>query len=173
MEKIKVLRDGEEVEVTVAELIKESSEMQRIIQSETSKAKGDILKTLGVTSVEDAKARMGEKDKVTELSQEIEVLKKENAATRNKLYANEIGIKPELADRVITLANAAMEDGSDFKEVMKAEAEAIGALITQEKDKEKNPPQRRGVQKTKEQIDLEKAEAEEMARLAALDPMDR
>lgn len=167
-EKIKRIVDGVETEIEAARVFVSDDDLQNFIKSENSKGKGEILKTLGVTSVDEAKTKMGAQSKVDELTNTVEILKKETKVTRNKLYATELGIKPELVDKVIILADVAFEEGKDYKEVMKQEAIAIGAL-----DLKGNPikekPQTSGMGKTDtSEKQLTKEEDERLAKLRDL-----
>lgn len=167
MQKIKVLRDGVEVEVEVVAVYETQEDLDKALKSANSQGKGEILKTLGVTSVEDAKTKMGAQTEVDTLKGTLKTLQVELEKETHRRIANEIGVKPELVDKAIILAKASMTEGKDFKTILEAEAKAIGAVIDKTKQ---NVPPVIGSPKTKEQLELDKAEAEEMNRLRGLDP---
>ena len=178
MEKIKRIVDGEEVEVEVARIFEKDEDFNKVVKSETSKAKGEILQALGVTSVEDAKGRMSDKTQVEMLSQKMETLEKENLTMRNRQTAAEVGVKAEMIDKVIILANAVKTDDKDFKQVIREEAEAIGALKKESDDDTSSSTRTTitkviGTPKSKEEIALAKAEEDEMERFRKLDPLER
>lgn len=173
-QKIKMVKDGVEVEVEVAQVFETQTDFDKALKSEKSKGQGEILQAIGVASVEEAKTKMGAQTKVEEQERRIAALEKENKQTQRQLYANELGIKPELVNKVIILAEASASEGKDFREVMKAEAEAIGALKGNDPN-QTNPtaPKQMGVSKTKEQVAEDKAWDEEQKRLQGLDPQSR
>lgn len=176
MPKIKTLKDGVEVEIDVAAVYETEQELQNAMRSENSKGKNEILKALGAASIEEVKAKMGDtnqaKAEADKLAAQVKEISAKLEAEQNLRYATELGIKPELAERVIILAKASMTEGKDFKAVLKAEADAIGA-IKQVKLVGAGIPPIIGAPKTQEQIAFEKAQAEEMERLRKLDPMVR
>ena len=151
--------NGLEVEVDAHKIFETQEEYEKLIQSERSKSKNELLKELGISSVNDGLTKLGAQTQVEELSKKVLELEKQNIDTRNKLYANEIGIKPELVNKCIILANAAMSDGKDYKQVLQEEAESIGAIISKKQDNPDQSNSRRqfGVDKSKEDP---KAEAE-------------
>lgn len=171
MEKIKVIdAEGVEKEIEVAKVFKTEAELENALKSENSKGKGEILKTLGVTSVEEAKTKMNAaetgKTEVEKLTTTVNNLTARLENEEHLRLANELGVKPELAGKVIILAKASMSEGKDFKTVLEAEAKAIGAI----KGTQKDTPAVIGAPKTKEEIELANKEREEMQRLRDLDP---
>ena len=167
-QKIKIINaDGTETEVEVAKVITTDAELDTLLKSENSKGKGEILKTLGVTSVDEAKTKMGAQTEVEGLTKTVNNLTNELENERHLRIANELGIKPELVNDAITLAKANMGEGKDFKTVLKIKADAIGAIKTDKSGKQEVPSVI-GAQKTQEQLDLEAKEAAEMKRLRDL-----
>lgn len=168
MQKIKVVKDGVEVEIEVAAVYETQDDLDKALKSAASQGKNEILKELGSSSVNEIKTKMRAQTQVEELTGTVKNLQAELEKETHRRIANELGIKPELADKAIILAKAGMTDGKDFKTILAAEAKAIGAIVDN-KTKKDIPPVI-GTPKTKEQIDLEAAEAEEMKRLRGLDP---
>jgi hypothetical protein len=102
--KIKMMKDGIEKEVEVAAVFENQEDLDKITKSANSLGKNEILKTLGVSSVEEVKAKMGDENKMSDLTKEVGSLKEQLKAETHLRFANEIGIKPDLIADVVALA---------------------------------------------------------------------
>lgn len=168
-----------EVETEVHSVINTQEEYDKIVQSATSKAKNELLKELGVNGVEDAKQKMSlgstNLDKVNTLTDKVALLEEENELTRNKLFANELKVKPELVDKVIILAKAQKTDDVSMKDLIKREAEAINAIAVDTPPKKPETTTKRlGSEKTLSQDGTEKeALAKYMEKLRKLGGKNR
>jgi len=173
MKKIKgFTAEGIEVEIDIPEglIIKSQTEIDALAQSANSKGKGEILKTLGVNSVEEARTKMGAITEVQELSSIVKELRSELEAETHRRLALELNIKPELVDKAIILAKASATEGSDFRSVLEIEAKAIGAIKSATPA---TPAKPIGAPKSGERTPLSKADEEEMERFRSLDPQGR
>lgn len=167
----KINPDGTEVEVEVAVVYDTQEDLNKALKSANSQGKGEILKTLGVNSVEEAKTKMGAQTQVEELTGKVETLQAELERETLLRQANELGVKPELAQRVIILAKASKNDNEDFKTVLEREAKAINAIVEPQKTNPNPAPDKKvviGTPKTKEEMDLEEADRKETERLRNL-----
>jgi len=160
----KINADGTEVEVEAHKVFETEAEFNSAIKSANSQGKNEILQALGVSGVEEAKTKMGAQTKVDELTGTVKSLETKLEKETLTRYGHELKIKPELVDKVIILAKAQAKDGDDLRALMEQEAKTLGAIVV-EKAKETDPKKAIiGNPKSQEQLDLEKAEAEEMAR---------
>lgn len=129
--KIKVLKeDGTEEEKDIVSYFGTQDEYDKVLKSENSKGKGEILKALGVSSVEEAKTKLGAQTQVEEMSKEIKSLKGNLEDEKHTRIAMELRIKPELRDDIIALTKATMGEGQDFKEALNAKAKKLNAIET-------------------------------------------
>lgn len=84
-------------------------ELNKQIQSASSKAKGEILTALGIKSVEEGKEKIANasfKTKYEELEQEHNNLKANHTARENELLVEKLGIAKEHAETFIQLVDA-------------------------------------------------------------------
>lgn len=89
-------------------------EYNKAIKSEKSKAKNEVLKELGIKSIDEAKASL---TKAQTLEQELNTTKQSLNSTQEQLALIEIGVKEEYRQEALTLAKTA---GGDLKEALKA-----------------------------------------------------
>lgn len=178
MSKIKILKDGVETEIEVAAYFEKQEDLDKVIKSANSTGKGEILKTLGVTSVEEAKTKLGAQTQVESMEKTIKDLQTKLENETNLRIANDLSIKPALANDMIILAKSSMSDGQDFKTVLKEKADMFKAYTTSDSNtnsgsEENTAKLKMGTEKTAAQVALDKQEEEEMARFRDLDPLAR
>ena len=177
MQKIKMFKDGVETEIEVAAVYETQEALENELKSANSRGKGEILKTLGVTSVDEAKSKMGahteDQSKVESWSGDVASLRKQLETEQHRRIASELKIKPELANDLITLTEATMTEGADFATELKGKAEAFKA-IDGGKPAETATEKRYGSPKGNSSPDkLTKEDEAEMESLRNLDPMNR
>lgn len=170
MQKVKAVKDGVEIEVELeGKYFSTQEEYDRVLKSEVSKGKGEILKALGASSIEEIKTKIEKKEgdisKLDELSKKFETVQAELKKEKNLRAASDLRIKPELRDDVITLAEASLEDGKTFEEILKIKAIKLGAI--EEKKEPKEKPLVHGFGK-KPNVTIEKLSKEEEAEMKAL-----
>ena len=102
-------------------------EYDKAIKSAASKAKGDILKELGITSVKDFTAL---KESYEKSISDTEALRKTNEELSNRLVLASLNVKDDNADDFIALASKRVSDKKDFSTAAKEVAEAYPNMLT-------------------------------------------
>lgn len=101
-------------------------EYDKAIKSAASKAKGDILKELGITSVKDFSII---KESYEKSISDTEALKKTNEDLSNKLVLKSLNVKDDNADDFISLASKRVSEKKDFSTAAKEVAEAYPNML--------------------------------------------
>lgn len=101
------------IEVTVFKAFESEDEYNKAIQSASSKAKGDLLKEMGVSSVQDVKDKFGKiaeyeasHTKYAELEGSFNALKGEHEKTIDELITTKYGVNDDFKNEFLTLAKA-------------------------------------------------------------------
>ena len=101
-------------------------EYDKAIKSAASKAKGDILKELGITSVKDFAIL---KESYEKSISDTEALRKTNEELSNKLVLKSLNVRDDNADDFISLASKRITDGKGFEQAAKEVAEAYPNML--------------------------------------------
>lgn len=81
------------------------------LKSERSKAKNELLKEMGVSSVDEAKSRYKKAD---ELESEVNTYKTKNSELQEKLVLTENGVKDDYAEEALSLAKSKVGEDKDL-----------------------------------------------------------
>lgn len=109
-------------ETTPAYVAPTEEEYKRTLQSERSKAKNELLKELGITSVDDYKQKVSKYDEAISnretLEQELETSKSNNSKLEKELVLSRLNVNDESKNDFITLVESNKGDKS-FEETAK------------------------------------------------------
>jgi len=90
---------------------KDESEYLNTLKSERSKAKNDLMKELGISSVDEAKATF---KKAGELEGELNTFKTKTSELEEQLTLTKNGVKDEYAEEALSLAKSKVGDDKDL-----------------------------------------------------------
>jgi hypothetical protein len=110
--------DGKEVEKPYKSF-KEESDYLNTMKSERSKAKNELMKELGISSVDDAKTTF---KKASDLEGEINTYKTKTSELEESLTLTKNGVKDDYADEALSLAKSKVGEDKDL-------ATALGEVI--------------------------------------------
>lgn len=110
---------AEQVDTSNDYIAPTKEQYERALQSASSKAKYNILKELGINSVDAFKAEKSKYDELIKTSSdresEIATLKSENDKLKTDIMLNELGVDEAYKDDLLVLARARTTDNTDLK----------------------------------------------------------
>lgn len=101
-------------------------EYNNAIKSERSKAKNELMKELGIKSVDEAKETF---NKYATLQSEFETTKAEHQKLSEEIVLTKAGVKDDYKEEVITLARAKVSDEMTFEKAIEAVIEKMPMVI--------------------------------------------
>lgn len=125
--------DTTETETPVEKKYSEE-DINKAVQSAAGKAKGDILKELGISSVKEFKELKKSFDEAVSTKSELE---SKIDYLSNQLVCKELNVKNEYRDDFIDLAKKRIKDGITFEEAAKTVSELYPSMLEKNSTYEK------------------------------------
>ena len=123
------------IEVTVFKSFGTEEDYNKAIQSASSKAKGDLLKEMGVSSVQDVKDKFGKiaefeekATKYTELEGSYNELKSKYDKVIDELLVTKYGVADDFKNEFLTVAKAGVTDKITLEQSAQSFAEKLSKM---------------------------------------------